>query len=253
MNKRLLTFLLISSASSFLIACQQKNSENTAPPPATKSEQPVPAVKTNTANKIYGKVTDVIEAVGYTYVQVDTGKEKIWAAGPNAQFAKGSMIAFTTEMPMKNFHSKALNRDFSMIYFVNRFITDRPADNEQAGNEMPNPHAEIRKNQAAINVSGIKKAKNGFNIKEVYQQKQSLSGKQVRIRGKVTKVTARVLGKNWVHLKDGSTDKDLTLTTGGTAKVGDTILVDGRLSLNKDFGYGYTYDLIIEDAKVTVE
>ena len=76
--------------------------------------------------KISGKVTDVITAAGFTYAEVDTGKEKVWAAGPGVTpLKKGDMVAFSAEMPMQDFHSKSLGRDFSVIYFIKRYITDK--------------------------------------------------------------------------------------------------------------------------------
>lgn len=64
------------------------------------------------------------------------------------------------------------------------------------------------------------------------------------------------MGKNWLHLQDGSGvegTNDLTVTTTTTVKVGDVVLVNGVVSVDRDFGYGYSYDVIIEDAEVTVE
>ena len=75
--------------------------------------------------KISGKVTEVIDIAGYTYAEVDTGKEKVWAAGPVTPLKTGDTISFSTKMPMQNFHSKALGRDFSVIYFINRYITGK--------------------------------------------------------------------------------------------------------------------------------
>lgn len=87
--------------------------------------------------KISGKVTDVITAGGLTYAEVDTGKEKIWAAGPSAtSINKGDNIAFSAEMPMRNFHSKRMGRDFSVIYFVKEFITDKGPDEVKAGDYL---------------------------------------------------------------------------------------------------------------------
>ena len=75
---------------------------------------------------ISGKVTDVIKAGGITYTEVDTGKDKIWSAGMvETAPKKGDIISFTTETPMHNFHSKALQRDFSLIYFVKQYISDK--------------------------------------------------------------------------------------------------------------------------------
>ena len=75
---------------------------------------------------ISGRVIDVMTVAGFTYAEIDTGKEKVWAAGPGIiPLKKGDMVAFSTEMPMHNFHSKSLGRDFPLIYFIKKYITDK--------------------------------------------------------------------------------------------------------------------------------
>jgi len=46
---------------------------------------------------------------------------------------------------------------------------------------------------------------------------------------------------------------DLTVTTDAEVQIGDTVLVTGALTLNKDLGSGYKFDVIIEKAQVAVE
>ena len=78
----------------------------------------------------------------------------------------------------------------------------------------------------------------------------------MKVRGKVVKFTPEIMGKNWIHLQDGTGaagTNDLTVTTSAMAKKGDTVVISGALVIDKDFGYGYAYDVIIEDADVTVE
>ncbi len=206
-------------------------------------QQPAP-------NTIYGKVTDIIEAAGYTYAEVDTGKEKVWAAAPPTPLKLGDMIAFTTAMPMKNFRSNSMQRDFPIIYFVNRFITDKASP---TGTTMDSPHGKIQPAPAAKAVEGINKVEGGNTIAEVYTDKQTLNGKAIRVRGQVTKFTANVMGKNWLHIRDSSTLDDLTITTDSTVAVDAVVVIEGTLALNKDFGSGYVYPLIVEDAQVTKE
>ena len=80
----------------------------------------------NAPRKISGTVTDVIIAAGFTYAEVDTGKEKVWAAGPGiTPLKKGDTVTFSTEMPMQNYHSKSLGREFPIIYFIKSYITDK--------------------------------------------------------------------------------------------------------------------------------
>ncbi len=107
-----------------------------------------------------------------------------------------------------------------------------------------------------MDFSGIKKAEGGKSIAEIYAAKAELGGKPVKVRGKVVKYNANIMGKNWLHIQDGTGtagSNDLTVTTTAQTNVGDTVLVTGTVSANRDFGSGYKYGLIIEDANVTVE
>jgi hypothetical protein len=82
----------------------------------------------------------------------------------------------------------------------------------------------------------------------------SLKGQTVRVRGTVVKFNAGIMGRNWLHLRDsspGTSDNDITITTPNTAKIGDVVLAEGSLSVNRDFGAGYAYPAIIEDAKMS--
>ena len=69
------------------------------------------------------------------------------------------------------------------------------------------------------------------------------------------KWNAGIMGKNWLHLRDGSgaagKDNDITITTSDEAAVGDVVLVKGTVRVDKDFGAGYAYPVIIEDAKLS--
>ena len=107
-----------------------------------------------------------------------------------------------------------------------------------------------------LDFSKIVKPKGGKTVQEVYQEKEKLNGKPVTLRAKVVKYNEAIMGKNWLHLRDGTGKEpanDLTVTTRTKAKVGDTVLVEGLLALDKDLVAGYRYDVIIEDAKVKIE
>lgn len=82
-------------------------------------------------NHLTGKITEIITAGGISYVEVDTGNEKVWAAGTiDNSLDTGDTVSFSADMPMQNFHSKSLGRDFSVIYFVKQFITGNQATRE---------------------------------------------------------------------------------------------------------------------------
>ena len=201
------------------------------------------------SGRIYGKVTQTMDAAGYTYAEVDTGKEKAWGAARKTVLNKGDMIAFSTGMPMTNYFSKSLNREFSVVYFVDRFITDKKAETSDHP-VTGSPHANIKTQSISKPVQGVNKVDGGHTIAEIYRNKTSLKGKVVSVRGKVTKFTAEVMGKNWIHIMDSSSSNDLTVTTQQRAKVNDVIVIKGTLALDKDFNYGYVYPLIVESASI---
>ncbi len=203
-------------------------------------------------NQIQGEVTEVIEAAGYTYAEVDTGEEKVWAAATTTPVEVGDTIAFTTEMPMRNFHSSSMNRDFPLIYFVKSFMTGE-ASSQGATMEMASPHAGSKAAPVAASVTDIEKVEGGNTISEVYADGQELEGKTLRVRGQVTKFTPNIMGTNWLHIEDGSSENDLTVTTDSKVAVGDVVIIEGPLTLDKDFGHGYVYPAIVEDASVSIE
>jgi hypothetical protein len=111
---------------------------------------------------------------------------------------------------------------------------------------------------AAVDVTGIAKAEGGKTVAEVYGEKDALAGKPVAVRGKVVKINTGIMGMNWLHVRDGSGAEgtnDLTVTTKSATmpKVGDVVVISGTVVLNKDFGMGYQYPVIVEDAQVKVE
>jgi len=156
-------------------------------------------------------------------------------------------LYFDKSMEMKNFHSDALNKDFESILFVDH-VSQTPAES----NEVPN-HPKLTTAKADITV---KKLSNGNTVEQIYSDKTDLAGKTVKVRGKVTKFNPNIMGRNWLHLQDGtgsSNDYDLMVTTKDIVKVGDIVVAEGQVAVNQDFGAGYSYPVMLEDAKVKAE
>jgi len=125
-----------------------------------------------------------------------------------------------------------------------------------AGMPAAMPEGHPAPQAAAVDVTGVAKAAGGKTVGEIFAATADLAGKEVVFRGKVVKFNSGIMGKNWLHVQDGSGEagtNDLTVTTDGTAAVGDTVLVKGVLGTDKDFGFGYKYAVIVENAAVTVE
>lgn len=200
-----------------------------------------------------GKVSETMNAGGYTYVKLDGAEGAIWAAAPETTVKVGDEVSFAGGMPMQGFHSNTLNRTFDMVYFVPGLTINgaKPAVPKAAGAAAAAGGA-----PQAMDLSGIARAEGGKTIEEIFARKAELAGKELSVRGKVVKFNAGILGRNWIHIQDGTGQagsNDLTVTTDATAKLGATILVKGKVALDKDFGAGSKYALIVEDAAITVE
>ena len=92
------------------------------------------------------------------------------------------------------------------------------------------------------------------SVEELHQEKEKLKGQQIQLQGKVTKVNNGIMDRNFIHLQDGSGKEgsnDITITSKQTAEVGDEVKVVGTVTLDLDFGSGYIYPLIVEEATIT--
>lgn len=234
----------------FTVGCKNEVAKTQAPaaPQAVETEPATGAV-------LSGKVVETMDASGYTYVLIDNGTEKVWAAGPKTMVKAGDEVSIPEGSPMANFESKALNRTFEQILFASAIMV-AGADNAAAA-QVPADHPKTAAVTATtVDVKGITKAKGGKSVAEVFAERKALNGKNVVLRGKVVKAMSGIMGKNWLHVKDGtgvSGSDDLVVTTSATAKMGDKVLVSGKVAADKDFGSGYRYDVIIEDAEITIE
>lgn len=229
-----------------------------------------------------GKVAETMNATSYTYVLVDTGAKKMWAAAPQFTVKVGDTVAVAEPMEMRNYHSKTLNRDFDVVFFTGSIAVNGkapvaaastppsgasagqlpqghpPIGGASANSKMPAGHPDIGAGAAKIPVdfSKIKKAQGGMTVGEIYGGKAKLNGQQTSVRGKVVKYNEEIMNRNWVHIQDGTGavgSNDLLVTTATKVKVGDTVLVTGKVSTDKDFGANYKYSIMIEDAKIVVE
>jgi hypothetical protein len=227
----------------------------------------------NLAGKpIKGKVLEVQSAGGYTYLLIKNEQGEVWIALPESKVETGQEVIVSPGMMMKSFESKALNKTFDVIIFSSGLAG---ADDTHPVAAGANPHAS-EDMQAPVDdaelakLSGgsaravvppdeikVKKAegKNAQTVEDCFANAEQLNNKTVQVRGKVMKFSSMIMGKNWIHLQDGTGDPDkkthdLVVTTSGKAKKGDVVTIEGTLHKDKDFGAGYRYAAIIEEAKV---
>ncbi len=204
-----------------------------------------------------GTVVETMTTAGYTYVLVDSGTEKIWAAAPSFEVQEGDQVSVPPGAAMPDYYSKSLDRTFDVVYFVSAIGVGNDSPAAGTSPEMlPEGHPPTTVEAGGVSLEGIEKAEGGLTLKELFRGGSELAGTTVAVRGKVVKFSPQIMGKNWLHLQDGTDHEgtnDLTVTTGAQAQKGDTVVVRGVVTVDKDFGAGYRYDLIIEDADVSVE
>jgi hypothetical protein len=104
---------------------------------------------------------------------------------------------------------------------------------------------------ASCGKSGSEKMK---TVAQVHQNKAALAGQTIEAQGKVIKANNGILGYNFIHIQDGTTagsDDKLIIRSKQTADVGSEVKISGTVVVDRDFGSGYMYPLLIEEATVT--
>ncbi|MBP9147398.1 MAG: nucleotide-binding protein [Rhodoferax sp.] len=194
-----------------------------------------------------GIVLETQDVEIYTYVRLKTSQGESWAAVSRAPVKKGSTVTLENVNEMQNFESKTLKKTFPVIYFGNLAGSGAAATTSD-------PHAAMRKAESA---GPIKVAKasgaNAFTVAELVTGAARLKDKPVRLSAKVVKYNPGIMGKNWIHLQDGTgqaadNSHDILVTSTSEARLGEVLTVSGNLRTNKDFGAGYVYPVLIEDA-----
>jgi hypothetical protein len=215
-------------------------------------ENPAPAQPASTAVK--GKVLEVLDVPGYTYLRIKTKDGETWAAVTTAEVKKGAAVTIQNVSVMSNF---ALKKTFPTILFgaLGGSAAATPPSGH-AGGGAPSPHAAPAPMQeSATDNAPVAKASgaDAQTVAEVVTKSAELKDKPVLVRGRVVKFNSGIMGKNWIHLRDGTgsaADKtnDILVTSAGETSVGNIVTVKGTVRTDKDFGSGYTYKVIIEEA-----
>ncbi len=205
-----------------------------------------------------GKVVETMNSGGYSYVCLEKKGKKTWVAVPEMKISVGQEAAFEPGMEMKNFTSKTLNRTFDRIIFSAGPASAQSASGKQAHGE--NGKAGMGSMATSVPAGKdikVKKAAgpDAYTVGEIFEKRKALDKKTVVVRGKVVKVSAGIMGANWIHLQDGTGDSkksthDLVATSQDLPSVGDVVTLKGVIAADKDFGAGYQYTVIIEKASI---
>jgi hypothetical protein len=230
-----------------------------------------------------GKVMETMDGGGYTYVLLKNGNDKVWVAIPLMKVSVGQDLTLVPGYELKNFTSKGLNRKFDRLIFsagldsksiklspsaIKMAHEGVPLAPQTAPAPAPAPKAaapaapaatksNAGKAAAPISIEQIAKAKgpNAYTIAQLYAKKTKLEKKPVVVRGRVVKVTTRIMKRNWIHIQDGSgtgskKNNELVVTTLDLPKEGDLVTARGTLYNNIDFGSGYRYSLLMQGARL---
>jgi hypothetical protein len=230
-----------------------------------------------------GIVLETMDAADYTYIKVKTDEDSVWVAMPATKVKKGIRIHYALGMVVRNFKSKSLGRTFAEVIFSPGLISDTSTTVVQAQEpvvttgtssfseavkkevQQQNPvHPETQQSagSAGATVPLIEDAitpasgENSYTVGQIFAKAKQLDGKTVQVRGKVVKVNLNIMGKNWIHIQDGTgnpmeNSHDLVVTSSFAPELDQIVVIEGNVAANKDFGYGYKYDALIEEATVT--
>jgi len=224
-----------------------------------------------------GTVKEVHPADPYVYLQVEQQGKDLWLAVRALPVEKGDRVEYAPGQVMQNFPSKALGRTFDEIYFVSALrVVGKPGAVTNAGAPDDATHRQALGIQGAAPTGGapddathrqalgaqataglpkpgaITKLEDGKTIGEVFASVEQVDGQVVRLRAQVTKVNRQILGKNWVTLADGTgvaPNEVLVATTQQDVEPGVVVVVEGTARANVDLGAGYSYRVLLEQAK----
>jgi len=229
-----LIFILITGFI-LLLSCKEKNQEY------------VPLNNNSKAHQI--KVKEVLQTGTYTYLFVNEDKEDYWIAVSKVDVKVDDHLYYDKALIMKDFKSEELDRTFDRILFVEG-LGGMKLKNDSMPNDSLHQQVLVQEKKPIVNVDI---APNGIRIAELMKNRENYANKKVIIRGQVVKINADIMDRNWVHLKDGTSHSgksDLTFTTLEEVKVGDVVTFEGTVAIEKEYGAGYVYPLIVEGAKL---
>lgn len=208
-------------------------------------------ISNNTFHKI--EIKEVIQVSSYTYLRVAEGNDIKWLAVPKIQVKVGDIFYYKRGMEMADFKSTELDRTFKRIYFLSRLDKEPITHVNKSFHHSDSLFSSQKIKSMLLDKLSkpIKPVKGSISISKLLKNMESYKGKKVKIKGQVTKFNSKVMSKNWIHLQDGSEHNgvfDITFTTSSYVNIGDIITLEGIVSLDRNFGAGYIYKIIVENA-----
>ncbi len=203
------------------------------------------------ASGLSGKVVQTMNSGGYTYVEIENKGKKLWVAIGETKIKKGDMVTFKPGAVMENFESKTLKRKFDRIIFSEGLATPGAAAAEPKPTGSKDKAVATKENVKVEKAAGA----NAYTVEDLYKKRAALNNKPVTVKGKVVKVSMGIMQRNWIHIQDGTGNASkgthnlvVTSTAQNVPAKGDVVTASGTFIKDKDFGSGYKYEAIIENA-----
>ncbi len=240
MRITIISFLFISTLA-LIISCGEKEQ-----PQVQNQNQMNDASVSMQVHEV--QVEEKMDASSYSYLKVNENGNSYWIAVPTMDVKPGEKIYFSKSMEMKDFKSETLGRTFESVLFVD------DASKDAIGQEVASPHSKISTGKdVSIKVEPLK---DGYSVEQIYNKKSSLVNKIVKVKGVVVKINKDIMNTNWIHIQDGTGNDgthDLLVTSDTVPEVGQTIIAEGKVISDKDFGAGYFYSVLLENSKITIQ
>jgi hypothetical protein len=196
---------------------------------------------------------EVLQTDRYTFLKVKENLDEFWIATANFEAKVGKEYFYQGGLLKTDFESIDLKRNFDKIYLVSSII-----DSEQ--HPSSHNHTEMENNSTdEMGNSSMQMAKNpkAIALSELLKNKTKYQGKSIIVSGKIAKANYGIMEKNWYHLQDetslNGTKCDLTITSQDNIMLGSTVNIEGIFYLDKDFGSGYSYAVIMEEASLKLD
>ena len=199
------------------------------------------------------EIVEVLPTAKYVFIKVKEDSENYWIATSPGNYAAGHQYVFNEAVVKQDFRSPSLDRVFDSIYLVTKIVP--LARKDDLKRLRFNPHAkEGNEKEKDLLKQDTEKQLQRVTIPELLEDPQPYEGQQIEISGICTKVNANIMDRNWIHLKaDADATEEIVVTSKEAPAVGETVILHAVVRLNKDFGAGYVYPILLEEATIVQE
>jgi hypothetical protein len=239
----LLVYLLVTACNSRPKVIEGKPIQAEGPAINSDRQTDMPSTQNNFLDGHLVVVNEILNTEKYSYLHVSESEEKYWIAIPRKEVQVGNTYFYKGGLLKKNFESKEYNRVFETIYLVSDVIP------HPLNVVSPETHTANEKDDISFVPVRVASAVGSIKLSELFSDPEKYNGKLILVTGQCVKVNPMIMGRNWVHIRDGSGENlDLTITTTENVSIDAIVSFEGTIALNKDFGAGYRYDVIMETA-----